>query len=57
MQQVSLHKIDVNFECEHCGATAKENVAVAVENGAPICCNGDQMDMVDCEVDSKMHFG
>ncbi len=57
MQQVSLQKVDVNFECEHCGTTAQENIALAVENGAPICCHGDQMDMVDCEVDSKMHFG
>jgi hypothetical protein len=57
MQQVSLQKVRVNFECEHCGETAQEDIAIAIENGAPICCNGDQMDMVDCEVDSKMQFG
>lgn len=57
MQQVSIQKVDVNFECEACGRTQQVNIAEAVENGAPVCCNGDQMDMVDCEVDTKMQFG
>ena len=57
MQQVSAQKVTVNFECEHCGKQESELVAIAIENGAPICCHGDQMDLVDIEVDTKMQFG
>ena len=57
MQQVSIHKVVVNFECEHCGRTKQMSISDAVDNGAPLCCNDDQMDMVDCEIDSKMQFG
>lgn len=57
MQQVSVQKVTVNFECEHCGNQANERIDIAVENGAPLCCNGDQMDIVDVEVDTKMQFG
>lgn len=57
MQQVSLVKVQVNFECEHCGVQKQVNITEAVSEGAPVCCNGDEMDMVDCEIDSQMVFG
>ena len=57
MQQVSAQKVTVNFECEHCGKQVNEYLTSAIENGAPICCQGDQMDLVDVEVDTKMQFG
>ncbi len=52
MTQISVEKVDVNFECPACKRTETCNVDEAVYNGAPYCddCQ-DSMDMVDCTID------
>ena len=57
MQQVSITKISVNFECENCGNTVKSLIADAIETGAPMCPNCDEeMLLVDGEINSQMVF-
>jgi transcription elongation factor Elf1 len=53
MMQVSVSKVNVNFECINCNKTEQCSISEAVENGAPICSDCDDiMEIVDCEITS-----